>query len=144
MKQRPPSRERWAATLRANAARATPRNRTLVILDIVASVVLALLALGVGVSVAGNATLYLGVLDECTPAQVSGLTCNSTVLFIVSVALIIIAVLGFLVAVGMVVVRLIQHRWTFWWPLGAIVVMVGLFWLGTWIVGMTLPAATAS
>ncbi len=142
MKQQPPTRASWAAALRANAERkasAKPRNPALVIVDIVASIALLVFALGVAILVAGNATAYLSVLEECTPSQVDGLTCNGTVLSIVCVALIVVAVLGFLVALGMVIVKLIQRRWTFWWPLGANVLMIGLFYLGTWIVVQTLP-----
>ncbi len=150
MKQRPPTRESWAATLRANADRANaergakPRNRALAIVDIVAGVLFTLIALGIAISVAGSATLYTGLHSECTPSQVDGLTCNGTVLSIVTIALTAVAILGFVIAAGMMLVNIIRRRWTFWWALGAVVVMVGLFWLGTWIVGMTLPAGPAS
>ena len=150
MKQRPPTRENRAATLKANANRAnaelgaTPRNRVLVILDIVAAILLVFVALGIAIAVAGSATQYATLHLECTPAQIDGLACNGTVLGIVTVALIGVAILGFAVAAGMVLVNIIRRRWTFWWPLGASVIMTGLFWLGTWIVGMTLPAGPAS
>ena len=144
MKQEPPTRGRWAAALAANRERNTkPRNRALVIADIVASIVLTIFALGIALAIAGNATLYLGVLQECTPSQVDGLTCNGTALSIICVGLIIVAVLGFLLALGFVIVKLIQRRWSFWWPLGAIVIMLGLFYLGTWLVSLTLPAPVA-
>jgi hypothetical protein len=145
MKQTPPNREGWAASLKANADRATaerggtPRNRALVVLDLVAAFVLVLVALGIALAVAGSAMQYSGIPLNCSPEQLQGLTCNRTVLNIVVVALIVVAALGFLVAAGMVLVNLVRHRWTFWWPLGASVAMTGLFWLGTWIVGMTLP-----
>jgi hypothetical protein len=84
------------------------------------------------------------VHQECTPELVDGLTCNGTVLGAVTVVLMAVAILGFVVAVGMVLVNLIRRRWTFWWPLAFIVVAVGLFYLGTWIVSMTIPAAVAS
>lgn len=150
MKQRPPTRESWAATLKANADRAnaergaTPRNLGLVILDIVAAMLLSFVALGIAIAVAGSATQYSTLHGQCTPAQVDGLTCNGTVLGIVTVALMAVAILGFLIAVGMVLVNLIRRRWSFWWPLGASVIMTGLYWLGTWIVGMTLPSGPAS
>lgn len=150
MKQKPPTRESWAATLRANADRdnvargARPRNRVLVIVDIVVSVVLSFIALGLAIAVAGSATQYAGLHAECTPAQVDGLTCNGTVLGVVTIVLTAVAILGFVVAAGMVLVNIIRRRWTFWWPVGAIVIMVGLFWLGTWIVSMTIPAGPVS
>jgi len=146
MKQKPPTRESWAATLRANADRANaergakPRNRALVIVDIVAAVLLTFIALGIAIAVAGSATQYAGLHQECTPAQVDGLTCNGTVLGIVTIALTAVAILGFVIAAGMVLVNILRRRWTFWWPLGATVVMLGLFWLGTWIVSLTIPA----
>ena len=131
---------------RANAARgAAPRNRVLVVLDIVAAVLLSVILLGIAIAVAGSATQYAGVHAElCTPAQVDGLTCNGTVLGIITVALTSVAIFGFVIAAGMVIVNILRRRWTFWWPLGACVVMTGVFWLGTWIVGMTLPAGPVS
>jgi hypothetical protein len=126
---------------RANAARgAAPRNRVLVVLDIVAAVLLSFILLGIAIAVAGSATQYAGAHATCTPAQVDGLTCNGTVLGIITVVLTSVAIFGFVIAAGMVIVNIIRRRWTFWWPLGACVVMTGVFWLGTWIVGMTLPA----
>jgi hypothetical protein len=149
MKQTPPTRQSWAATLRANAERANaergakPRNRALVIVDIVVGILLSFLALGIAIAVATYAGQFAGLHAECTPAQVDGLTCNGTVLGIVTVALTAIAILGFVVAIGMVLVNIIRRRWTFWWPLAFIVLAVGLFYLGTWIVGMTLPVPVA-
>jgi hypothetical protein len=150
MKQKPPTRESWAATLRANADRANaergakPRGRALVIIDIVAAVVLTFIALGIALAVAGSAMQYVGLHRECTPSQVDGLTCNGTVLGIVTIALTVVAILGFVLAAGMVLVNIIRRRWTFWWPLAACVVMVALFWLGTWIVSLTIPAGPVS
>lgn len=150
MKQTPPDRSRWAATIKANADRAnaerggTPRNRALVILDIVAALILVLVAFGIALAVAGSALQYSSIRLVCSADQLQGLACNRTVLDVVVVALIAVAILGFLIAAGMVLVNIVRHRWTFWWPLGASVVMTGLFWLGTWIVGMTLPAGPAS
>jgi hypothetical protein len=150
MKQTPPSRESWAARLRSNAERANaergakPRNRVLVIVDIVAGIILSFLALGIAIAVATYASRFPTVHLECTPELVDGLTCNGTALAAVTVVLMAVAILGFVVAVGMVLVNLIRRRWTFWWPLAFIVVAVGLFYLGTWIVSMTIPAAVAS
>jgi uncharacterized protein DUF6264 len=150
MKQTPPSRESWVARLRANADRANaergakPRNRALVMLDVVVAVLLVLLDLGIAILVAGSATQYAGIRVECSADQLVGLACNRTVLDIVSVALIAVAILGFVLAAGMVLVNIIRRRWTFWWPMAAGIVMVGLFWLGTWLVSLTLPSGPAS
>ena len=150
MKQTPPSREGRAAALKANADRATagrggtPRNRILVVLDLIAAFALLLVALGIALAVAGSAMQYSGIELECSADELQGLACNRTVLDIVVVGLIVVATLGFLVAAGMVLVNIVRHRWTFWWPLGASVVMTGLFWLGTWIVSLTVPPGPAS
>ena len=144
MKQTPPNRESWAAAKQANAQRvanAKPRNRVLVIVDIIASVALLIFGLGVAILVPAYANNYLGALQSCTPSMVDGLVCNGTVLTITSVALIAVAILAFLLAIGMVIVSLIRRRWSFWWPLGAIILTLGLFYLGTWIVTLTFPPA---
>lgn len=142
MKQPPPSRDRWAAAKAAAEARraaAPPRNRALVIADVVASIVLLLFLLGLALLVAGNATLYAGLHQACTPELAEGLTCNGTVLSVASTGLIVVAVVGLLLAIGMVIVRFIQRRWAFWWPLVIMIVLIASFWLGTWAVGLTIP-----
>lgn len=150
MKQTPPSRESWAARLRSNAERANaergakPRNRVLAIVDVVAGIILSFLALGIAITVATYASRFPAVHQGCTPELVDGLTCNGTVLGVVTIGLTAVAILGFVIAVGMVLVNIIRRRWTFWWPLGFIVLAVGLFYLGTWIVSMTIPATVAS
>jgi hypothetical protein len=150
MKQRPPTRASWTETLKANAERAnaersaSPRNLALVILDIVAGLVLLFVTLAIAIGAAGSATQYSTLHEACTPELVDGLRCNGTVLGIVTVALMAVAILGFVIAVGMVLVNLLRRRWTFWWPLGASVVITGIYWLGTWIVSLTLPPGLTS
>ena len=150
MKQTPPSRESWAARLRTNAERANaergakPRNRGLVIVDIVAGIILSFLALGIAIAVSTYASRFPSLHQECTPELVDGLVCNGAVLGAVTIVLTAVAILGFVVAAGMVLVNIIRRRWTFWWPLAYLVLAVGLFYLGTWIVSMTIPATVAS
>jgi hypothetical protein len=60
---------------------------------------------------------------------------------IVIYGLIVIAVIVAALGIGMAIVSLIRKRYTFWWPLGAIVIILLFFYLGTWLAGLTVPAA---
>ena len=137
MKRRPPTRD--------VAASRPPRNRVLAIVDIVVSVLLVFACLGVSIQMGSSAAAYAQYLHEgCTPQLVDGMVCNGGVLSAVTIGLTAVAVLGFAVAIGMVIVNFVRRRYTFWWPLGVIVISVGLFYLGTWILGMTIPTVSAS
>jgi len=61
------------------------------------------------------------------------------VLAVVVYGLIIATVLTTFLALGMMIVSAIRKRYIFWWPLGAIVVTIALFYLGSWVAGMTVP-----
>jgi hypothetical protein len=67
------------------------------------------------------------------------MTCNGLVLSIVVYGLIAVAVLATFIAFGMVIVGLIRKRSVFYWPLAAIILTIVLFYIGTWVAGMTLP-----
>ncbi len=105
------------------------RNPALITIDIIASIVLLLFCGGTALLVLLNASSY-----SALP------TTNGTLLSIVVFLLMAIAVLGLFIAFGMVIVNLIRKRYTFWWPLGGIVVILGLFYLGTWIISLTVTS----
>jgi hypothetical protein len=67
------------------------------------------------------------------------MTCNSSVLGIAIFVMIAVAILAFFLGLGFFVVAMIHKRFGFFWPLGAIIVTLVVFYIGTWIVGMTLP-----
>jgi hypothetical protein len=115
------------------------RAPALVILDAAAAILLLILSAAVSVGVVVTAFAYSGVHAQCGAGPYSGLTCNSVVLAIVVYGLMIIAVLAAFLALGMMIVSAIRKRYLFWWPLGAIIVTVALFYLGSWVAGMTVP-----
>jgi hypothetical protein len=110
------------------------------VLDVIASVVLLVISGGISFGVVVSAFAYGGLNAECGAGPYTGLTCNATVLAIVVYGLMAIAIIAGFLGLGMVIVSLIRRRYTFWWPLAAIVVTVGFFYLGTWVAGMTVPA----
>lgn len=111
----------------------------LVVIDIIASILLLFFAASLALVVITTATAYQGLTAECGSGPFEGITCNGTVLGIVTIGMIVIAVLATFLAVGFVIVNLIRRRYTFYWPVGAIVIMIVATWIGSWIAGMIAP-----
>lgn len=112
----------------------------LVIADVVAAVALLLFGAVFALAVITTAIAFGSLNAECGAGPYDGIQCNSTVLGIVVYSMIGVAVLAFLLGFGMVLVNLIRRRYTFFWPLGALILTVIAFYVGTWIAGMTVPA----
>ncbi|MCU1579646.1 MAG: hypothetical protein JWP19_1850 [Rhodoglobus sp.] len=121
------------------AALPKKRNVVLVVLDIVAGVVLLVISLSLGLGVLLSAVQYGALNTGCGAGPYQGLTCNSTVLSIVVYGLMAVAVLAFFLGLGFFVVNMVRKRYGFYWPLAAIIVTVGLFYLGSWVAGLTVP-----
>ncbi|MBX3098060.1 MAG: hypothetical protein KF761_00640 [Salinibacterium sp.] len=119
-----------------------PRRRilALVIVDIVASVIILALALLLGLVVLGFVAQFAGFTSGCGPGPYPGLQCNTTVLSIATYGLLTVTVVAFFVGLGMAIVRIIQKRATFVWPLGAVIVMIAAFYLAAWVAGQTVAA----
>ena len=111
----------------------------LVTVDIVASVLLLLLALGLTLVSVGYTTIFGGFTANCGDGPYPGLQCNGTALSVATVGLLVVTILAMFVAVGMVVVRLIQKRYTFVWPLGAVILLIIAFYAATFLAGQTVP-----
>lgn len=118
---------------------AAPRHPALRGLDIAAGVLLIVFGIVLALGVLTTAIAYGGLHAGCTPALAEGLTCNSTVLGIVVYGLIGVSVLALFLGFGMFIVSIIRKRIAFVWPLGAIVLTIALFYLGTWAAGLTVP-----
>jgi hypothetical protein len=127
-------------TSTSSSPTAPRRNTALVTIDIVASILLLMVSGALAVTVIANARAYGEISTVCDAGPYSGLECNSTVLAIVVYGLIGVAVLAAFIGFGMVLVSLIRRRYSFWWPLGSIVVTIALFWVGTWLASLTVPA----
>lgn len=111
----------------------------LVILDALGGIVLLAISATLSFAVLASAITYEGIHANCDSGPYTGITCNSVVLGIVVYGLIIVAVLTAFLAVGMMIVSAIRKRYIFWWPLGAIIVTIALFYMGSWVAGMTVP-----
>lgn len=115
------------------------RNGVLVTIDVVAGILLLLVGVALALVVITSAIAYGGLHNQCGSLEYGGLTCNSTVLDIVVYGLIAVAVLSLFLGFGMFVVSLIRRRWAFYWPLAGVIVTLVLFYVGTWVAGMTVP-----
>ncbi|CAN5182258.1 hypothetical protein BH11ACT4_BH11ACT4_22470 [soil metagenome] len=115
------------------------RNTVLVALDVAAGAILIIIGLFMGLAVLVAAVQYGGLQAGCGAGPYQGLVCNQAVLSVVVYGLIVVAVLAFFLGVGFFIVNMVRRRYGFYWPLLAIVVTVGLFYLGTWVAGMTVP-----
>jgi len=61
------------------------------------------------------------------------------VLGIVVYGLMAVAVLALFLGFGLFLVNVIRKRVAFYWPLAGIVLTLVLFYIGTWVAGMTVP-----
>lgn len=116
------------------------RNRVVLVIDIVATVVLLTFGIVFALAVLTYATVFGSFTAGCGTGPSEGLTCNTTALGIAVYGLIVVTVLATLLAIGMVIVSLIRRRPTFWWPLGSLVITVVAFYLASWLAGSTVPA----
>lgn len=116
------------------------RNRVVLVVDIVATVVLLTFGIVFALAALTYATAFGSFTAGCGTGPSEGLTCNTTALGIAVYGLIVVTVLATLLAIGMVIVSLIRRRPTFWWPLGSLVVTVVAFYLASWLAGSTVPA----
>ena len=115
------------------------RNVALVVLDVTVGVILIIISLVIGIGVLLSAVQYGGIQAQCGTGPYDGVTCNATVLSIVVYGLMAVAVIAFFLGVGFFIVSMIRRRYGFYWPLAAIIVTVGLFYVGSWVAGMTVP-----
>lgn len=117
------------------------RNPALVFVDIAAAVVILVIALVFGLVVLGLVSQFGNFTSDCAAGTAySGLECNATGLGIATYGLLAITIVGFFLALGMTIVRIIQKRLVFVWPLGAFIVMIVAFYLGAYVAGLTVPA----
>lgn len=111
------------------------------VVDIVASVAILAFAFVLGLVTLSFVTQLSGLGAVCGAGPYTGLECNSTVLGIATYGLLAVTVLAFVIGLGMAIVRIIQKRFTFFWPLGALILMIAAFYFFTWLASQTVPAA---
>jgi hypothetical protein len=112
-----------------------------VILDIAVAVLLLVLALGLAIISISYATAFGGLTAECGAGSYPGLECNATALGIAAYGLLAVAIVGLFAGAGMVVVRIIQKRYTVLWALGTVVLLYAAFFVATWLAGQTVPTS---
>lgn|GEM_PF-4166587 len=117
------------------------RNVALVAADIVVSFAILIFALLFGLVALGFAAQFGNFGSICGAGPYSGLECNATALGVATYGLLTVTVVAFFLGIGMTIVRIIQKRFTFFWPLGALIVMVAAFFLASWVAGMTVPVS---
>ncbi|MGV8881304.1 MAG: hypothetical protein ACOH19_04050 [Rhodoglobus sp.] len=127
-------------TSRTSSPAAPRRNPVLVTIDILASALLCLLVGVLALGVTTTALSFDSLRQLCGGGPYEGVVCSPVLLGIVIYGLIVIAVIVAALGIGMAIVSLIRKRYTFWWPLGAIVIILVFFYLGTWLAGLTVPA----
>jgi uncharacterized BrkB/YihY/UPF0761 family membrane protein len=115
------------------------RNIALVVLDIAAGILLLFVGVAVALTVITQALAYRGLHAQCGAGPFDGIECNGAVLNIVVYGLIAVAVLALFLGFGMFIVNLIRKRVAFYWPLAGVVVSLVLFYVGTWVAGLTVP-----
>lgn len=102
---------------------APKRNPVLAVVDVIASVLLVLACLGLGLTALSWGTQFLALPGT------GG---------VVGFALIAVGVLAFAISAGMVLVNFIRRRFTFWWPLGGCILTLAAIYVGFAIVGASL------
>lgn len=120
------------------------RNLALVTADIVAGIVFIVFGAFLALSIIVTATSFGAIHEACGAGPYEGVVCNGTVLNIAIFGMIAVAVIAFFLGLGFFVVAMLRKRYGFFWPLGAIVVTLVLYYLGTWIVGLTVAGLTLS
>lgn len=116
----------------------------LVVIDIVFSLALLLFASVLALTVVGYAFAFGNLTAGCGAGPFDGLECNSSVLSIAVYGLIGVTVISYFLAIGMVIVSLIRKKITFWWPLGAVILIIVSFYAASWIAGMVAPSGVGS
>jgi hypothetical protein len=113
-----------------------PRNPVLVTVDILAGIVLIVIGVALSIGVVFTVGQFPALVSECGSAAPGGVPCEAGGL-VSTVALIVIAIAVFAAALGLgfFVVRLIQKRLAFYWPLLGIVVTIAALYIGSAIVG---------
>lgn len=112
------------------------RSVALVVLDVVMGAAFAVIGLVFGlvaVAVAGQ----IGHVNDglCTAGPYEGIECDAGALSLLVNALIFVTVIAWALTTGMFVVRLIQRRWAFYWPIIGLVILVVAFYGATAIAG---------
>ena len=108
----------------------------LVTLDVIAGLILIVISVGLSLGVIFTVGQFPGLVAECGTTVAGGVPCESGGL-VTTVVIVVISVAVFAAALGLgfFIVRLIQKRLAFTWPLLGIVATIVALYAGTAIVG---------
>ena len=108
----------------SSPAAAPRRNPVVVVIDVIAGVV----AIAIGIGMALTAISYGIAFSQQGTGSLTA----------IGIGLIIVTVLAVFLGIGMFVVALIRKRLSFYWPLGAFVVMLIAFYIAAALAGAAL------
>ena len=122
----------------------TPAKRTpLQILDLIAGILLLIVAMYIGFIMLAYVTQLGSLNSECAGVEPDGMRCAPGFLSAVTILGIGIVVFAWFLAAGFLVVRAIRRRAVFFLPIIAVVVMFAGFYLVTALVGTSyLPSSS--
>jgi len=129
------------ATSKSPAASLPKRNPWVVTVDIVVAVFLGLLSLSFGLYAVTAASQYPTLIAACGAGDIDGLVCNPNWVSTWSIVIVGLAVFGFALTSGMVLVNIIRKRPVWFWPLIGIAVIIVSFYAGTALVSLAIPTA---
>jgi len=115
------------------AAARPSRNPVLAAVDVIAGFAFLLTGLGIAFIVIATSLQFPLLLGNCTSE------CNPALLNTLVVIIIAVTVLAWALGAGFFIVRAFQKRLAWFWPTIAFVVIVVTFWVGTALVGQSIP-----
>ena len=120
---------------------AAERNRGLVILDVLVSISLAIFAIVLGFAIVVTAGLYPNDLATyCADRPATGINCSSDFVTAVAYGVNGLSIFAVALSIGMMVVRFVQRRYGWYWPLiGSAVALVAIY-AGTALVGLAFAS----
>ena len=113
------------------------RHPALAALDVIVGFACVLTGLGIAFIVVATTLQFPLLLGNCTAE------CNPALLNTLVVAIIAVTVLAWALGAGFFIVRSFQKRLAWFWPTIAFAVIVVTFWVGTALVGVTVPGAAS-
>ena len=108
----------------------------LVTLDVAAGILFVIIGIGLSIGVVSTVAQFPALVAECGSTITGGVPCESAGLVdTVVLAVVIVAVFAAALGLGFFVVRLIQKRLAFYWPIIGIVVTTAALYAGTAVIG---------
>ena len=124
----------------SSALVAPRRNIALVTVDIVISAIPLAFGAVLALTVLGYSSQFGTITADCGAGPFDGIQCNTTALSIPVYRMIAVTIIGSFLGIGTFIVSLIRKRLTFWWPLGAVILILIAFYVASWVASMVAPS----